>query len=210
MKRLFHKNKRTDSSVSQPQTPSPAPHDAQTPSPQPPNSHGASPSPQGQAQQQQYQQQQFQQQGYNPQQWQGQLPQGPPGQQYVLVPVPVEALHQQQQRPGLPRPPRVQDVGNAIGAWLRVTEGSRRRRKAGADLARSQDGLLPCLRSTRPTSSTSPTTSHRARVRARRRPRRSSRSSRCVQPPFLSDPTSAYTILGRSMPRLPRKSVQCA
>ncbi|GAA6001714.1 uncharacterized protein JCM10292_005005 [Rhodotorula paludigena] len=115
MKRLFHKNKRTDSSVSQPQTPSPAPHDAQTPSPQPPNSHGASPSPHGQAQRQQYQQQQFQQQGYNPQQWQGQLPQGPPGQQYVLVPVPVEALHQQQQRPGLPRPPRVQDVGNAIG-----------------------------------------------------------------------------------------------
>ncbi|BGP51406.1 hypothetical protein JCM10450v2_007348 [Rhodotorula kratochvilovae] len=104
MKRLFGKNKRSDSQNTPPSSSTP-PRDAHTP----PSRTGASPALAQPPQQQQWQQPQ-QQQAY-----------GPPGQQYVLVPVPVQALQQgggfAQGRGGggVPRPPRVQDVGNAIG-----------------------------------------------------------------------------------------------
>ncbi|GAA5888424.1 hypothetical protein JCM6882_008615 [Rhodosporidiobolus microsporus] len=141
MKRLFNKAKRQDShtngsgsafppTASTPSsdytagTPPPPPAGSASPHPHP---HSGAPSPGSGHLQQQHQQ------GYHPQQQQQQFQYGPDGQAYMLVPVPVGMAQGGQQQGyavgpggmarggggrgagGLPRPPRVQEVGNAIG-----------------------------------------------------------------------------------------------
>ncbi|GAA5827911.1 hypothetical protein JCM11251_007726 [Rhodosporidiobolus azoricus] len=136
MKRLFNKAKRQDSHRPDHNYEAGSPPTASTPSselpastaggtPPPPASaspHSRPPSQPGMLGQQPHQQYQRQQQPYPHQQ---QISYGPDGQAYMMVPVPV-AMAQQGGRGGmsgggvgrnggLPRPPRVQDVGNAIG-----------------------------------------------------------------------------------------------
>lgn len=100
MKRLFHKNKRSDAQGTQSPAATP-PNGVHTP---PTHSSSGSPPPPAGGQHQ------------NPQWQQGSGQQyGPPGQQYIMVPVPVQAFQGGRQGGGVPRPPRVQDVGNAVG-----------------------------------------------------------------------------------------------